>query len=331
MKKIIVNASGAKVGGARTIVETFIQWVELNDFNNKYIFIVGFDIKSESENIEIIKLKTNGWFSVFFAVFGILYYSIIYRTNIIFSFMNLNVCLPFFNRITYFHQAKFFEEKNFRFMIYKFFLLIEAKSVFICQNKIIKSNLEKFFDFSVKTKVVDLWPGVKIPRERVEPEWFNDFYDSKNIIALCPYTDVRMSHKGFEEVYKAYDFFKNNNIKVLVTSDKHSYSNNDVFYFCGNCSYSELHFLYSQSNLIIFNSLFETVGLPIFEAQYYGLPVVLSNVDYVRNLRNKFNDLNLIVLESKEVKFNLEKIKNIKIPSNHSCFTGEWDQIQAFF
>ena len=37
MKKILVNASGAKLGGARTIVETFIRWIELNDSINKYI------------------------------------------------------------------------------------------------------------------------------------------------------------------------------------------------------------------------------------------------------------------------------------------------------
>lgn len=331
MKKILVNASGAKLGGARTIVETFIRWVELNDSHNKYIFIIGFDLKSNSNNIEIVKLKTDGMFSVFFAVFGIFYYSLVYRTNIIFSFMNLNICLPFFKKITYFHQAKFFSEKSFRFFIYKFFLFFQKKSIFICQNNIIKNNLEEFFNYNKKTKVIDLWPGVYIPSERTEPKWFNDFNISGKILALCPYTDVRMSHKRFEDIYTSYDFFKKNNIKILVTSEKYNYSDDDVFFFCGNCNYSELHFLYNKADLIIFNSLFETVGLPIFEAQYYGLPVVLNNVDYVKNLCNKFENLNFIILESKEVRFSLEQVKNRKIPSNHICFTGEWDQIQAFF
>lgn len=331
MKKILVNASGAKLGGARTIVETFIRWIELNDSVNKYIIIVGFDFKSSSNNIEIIKLKTDGIFSVFFAVFGIFYYALKYKTNIIFSFMNLNICLPFFKRITYFHQAKFFSEKSLRFLIYKFFLFFQKKSTFICQNEIIKNNLENFFHYSQKTNVVNLWPGVYIPSEKQEPRWFNEFYNSSKRFALCPYTDVRMSHKGFDDIYKSYDFFKENNIRVLVTSEKYNYLDNDVFFFCGNCSYSELHFLYSRADLILFNSLFETVGLPIFEAQYYGLPVILSNVDYVKNLSKKFENLNFIILESKEITFNLEQMKKIKIPLNHICFTGEWDQIQAFF
>lgn len=332
MKTILVNASGAKLGGARTIVESYIKWIEKNDFLNQYVFIVGCDISTTAKNIHIVYLKTDGVGSVFFATLGILYYCIIFRTNIVFSFMNLNIVFPFFKKITYFHQAKFFSEKSLRFLIYKFFLFFQSKSVFICQNSKIKEQLKVFYKNNIKTKVVNLWPGVLIPNEVIKPNWFNDFSNkSGGKIALCPYADIRMKHKAFDLIYDSYDFLKKNNIKVIVTSDNFTYQNNDVFYFVGVCSYSELHFLYKNVDVVLFPSLFETVGLPIFEAQYYGLPVVLSRVDYVENLSNKFKYLNFVYLDPNTFNFDINLLEKKYIPLDHVCFSGNWDQIQQFF
>lgn len=330
MKKIIVNASGAKVGGAKTIVQTFVRWIELNDSINQYIIIVGFDLETKAKNINIIKFSTSGFFSLLFSVFGVIYFALVNRTNIILSFMNLNVVFPFFKRITYFHQAKFFEEKNLRFLIYRFFMFFQKNSTFICQNDTIKKKLEILFHNNKKTNVINLWPGVYIPINKILPNWFEKLDISEKVIGLCPYSDVRMSHKGFEDIYKSYEFFKNNNIIILVTSDKYHYIENDVFLFCGNCTSEQLHYLYERVDFVIFNSNFETVGLPIFEAQYYSTPVVLKNADYVKDIVKKFENMNFILLDSENIEFKLTSLKRKKIPSNHTCFSGEWNKIQEF-
>lgn len=328
---ILVNASGAKIGGARTIVESYAKWIENNDFSNQYIFIVGFNLKTVANNIRVINLKTEGFASVFFAVFAIIYYCIIFRTNIVFSFMNLNIIFPFFKKITYFHQAKFFSEKSLRFFIYRFFLFFQKKSIFICQNYQIKEELELFYKKNKTTQVFDLWPGIFIPKNLSKPNWFESTVKSANKIALCPYADIRMTHKAFNRVYNSYDFFKKNNIKVIVTSASFDYQDNDVFYFSGNCNYSELHFLYKNVDIVLFPSLFETVGLPIFEAQYYGLPVVLSDVPYVKTLSKKFMDLNFLIMSDEKINFDINALTRKNIPAAHICFKGEWDQIQKFF
>lgn len=328
---IIVNASGAKIGGARTIVESYAKWIENNDSSNQYFFIVGFDLVVKANNIKVVNLKTKGLESVFFAVIGILYYCIIFRANTVFSFMNVNTVFPFIKRVTYFHQAKFFSEKSFRFLTYRLFLSLQKKSTFICQNSEIKRQLKAFYRHSKITKIIDLWPGIFVPDTLSKPKWYDDAIKSSTKIALCPYADIRMKHKAFNVIYNSYDFFKERNIKVIITSSCFNYQNNDVFYFSGNCDYSELHFLYNNVDMILFPSFFETVGLPIFEAQYYGLPVILSDVPYVKTLIKKFPDLNLFINDSNIIYFNINQINRKKIPSTHACFTGEWAQIQNFF
>ena len=42
--------------------------------------------------------------------------------------------------------------------------------------------------------------------------------------------------------------------------------------------------LYKQSTALIFPSIFESYGLPLVEANHYKLPVIASELDYVRDI-----------------------------------------------
>jgi len=42
--------------------------------------------------------------------------------------------------------------------------------------------------------------------------------------------------------------------------------------------------LYSNSSALIFPSLFESYGLPLVEAKQYGIPIIASELDYVRDI-----------------------------------------------
>jgi glycosyltransferase involved in cell wall biosynthesis len=59
----------------------------------------------------------------------------------------------------------------------------------------------------------------------------------------------------------------------------------------GNVSSKDLEVFYKKSSALIFPSLFESFGLPLLEASQFGLSVIASELDYVR-------DLNCTVKES---------------------------------
>lgn len=71
MKRIIVNASGAKHGGAKTIVESYCRWLEKNNTDYEYIFIVGFNLITTNKNIKVINFSTTGLSSLIFSSIGV--------------------------------------------------------------------------------------------------------------------------------------------------------------------------------------------------------------------------------------------------------------------
>lgn len=52
----------------------------------------------------------------------------------------------------------------------------------------------------------------------------------------------------------------------------------------GNSSRNEVECFYSQSSALIFPSTFESFGLPLVEARQAGLPILASELDYVRDV-----------------------------------------------
>ena len=52
----------------------------------------------------------------------------------------------------------------------------------------------------------------------------------------------------------------------------------------GSLSYEQIGRLYSQSGALIYPSTFESFGLPLIEARQAGLPVLASELDYVRDV-----------------------------------------------
>lgn len=322
-----MNASGAKHGGARIIVESYCRWLEENDYDNDYIFIVGFKLITTSERIKVINYSTDGLPSVLFSTIGIVGLCALYRTNTVISFMNLNLILPFFNKTTYFHQSLFFTKKSLKFKIYGLLLKLQKNSTFICQNIDVKEGLSKYLGYHRGLKIFDAWPGIYIPNSTQKPKWFDDVIDANKIIALCPYSDIRMPYKNFEKLYEAYDFFKENNIQVIVTSKSYEYDSNDVFSFVSNCKSSEMHYLYQKVDCVLFISDYETVGLPIIESQYYGVPVVVRNVPFIKNIENRFPLLNLIVCNDFNFNFDISTLTNIQPKKDDICFIGEWNVV----
>ena len=57
-------------------------------------------------------------------------------------------------------------------------------------------------------------------------------------------------------------------------------------------TFEEINDLYSVSRALIFPSLNESFGLPLLEAQYLGIPIIASELDYVREVVDPIETFN---------------------------------------
>ena len=103
-------------------------------------------------------------------------------------------------------------------------------------------------------------------------------------------------HKNHKNLIEAWCLLSEENIypKLVLTIDKNTslyssilekaekYSLNiDIL---PNLERKKLLCLYKQSSVLIFPSLFESYGLPLVEANHYNIPVIASELDFVRDI-----------------------------------------------
>jgi glycosyltransferase involved in cell wall biosynthesis len=77
---------------------------------------------------------------------------------------------------------------------------------------------------------------------------------------------------------------KLNNLLFIFVGSFDNFLNLKNLIIKPNVSDLELEELYKTSDLLLFPSLTEGFGLPILEAQYFGLPVITSNKEPMRSV-----------------------------------------------
>ncbi|MEY4495576.1 MAG: hypothetical protein RL744_640 [Pseudomonadota bacterium] len=88
----------------------------------------------------------------------------------------------------------------------------------------------------------------------------------------------------------------------------------------GNLDTHGLHALYDQVDALIFASYFESFGLPLVEAQAFGLPILASELDFVRDVvspAETFDPMSKVSISRAVMRFMgnvvlIEKIRNGK-------------------
>lgn len=280
MRKILVNAVSAKVGGARTVVENFALDASLHK-DIEFIFLCGFEKPNNvGENINWIYKPKSGLSALVFTFFFSIYFYIKYNCDAIISFNNVNSIFPV-KKITYFHQFKVFDSKckDIKVFVYKLYYFLFCSDVVVLQTKYVKSLFEsKFKNYIGRTEIV--WPGVD--------ELFileQDYGVRKCNTVLVPYTDITSKHKNFLFVEEF--ALKNPQVKVLVTAE--GVSNIFNIEFIGIRNKNELKELYASSKFVLFPSLIETIGLPIFESLLSKTCVISCKADYIDSHKEEYS------------------------------------------
>lgn len=105
-------------------------------------------------------------------------------------------------------------------------------------------------------------------------------------------------HKNHKKLIRAWGLLAKENIKpkLFLTIDKYEFPdlcswidketalNNLNIINLGCLPLQKIKQLYTEVDALIYPSLFESFGLPLLEAQQYKLPILASELDYVRDL-----------------------------------------------
>ncbi|MFT8316565.1 MAG: glycosyltransferase family 1 protein, partial [Clostridium sp.] len=95
--------------------------------------------------------------------------------------------------------------------------------------------------------------------------------------------------KNIDGLIKAFNMIKNKVNCNLIIAGKNGWMYEDIFklvetldlknkiFFTGSINDDELKFLYKNSKLFVYPSLYEGFGLPPLEAMSYGIPCIVSN------------------------------------------------------
>ena len=177
-----------------------------------------------------------------------------------------------------------------QFYFSRFKLFYNSNIIFTNSNTT-KLDLIKYIGID-KRKLINLNGGSVNHEICQKPKFLDD-----NLVYIL-FPTGEMIHKNNEVVVEGFEKFNqinNNKFKLIITSF-FSQANKDKLLkiskniiFSGNVLEPELAYLYKNSRLIIFGSLYEGLGLPVLDAVYYNKPIVLSDISAFREIDNKQN------------------------------------------
>jgi hypothetical protein len=294
MKKILVNAASCKLGGARQIAE---QFVRQNSDKYQLIVLAPRELNLELPSSQRINFETKGIGTLFFSLFGIIYYVMKFKPHSIISFSNINIFLPLVKRYTYFHNIKILTNSALKYKIFRLVinLFLLKKNTFIFQTSYVDTKFREFYP-TIHSQIS--WPGVSSP-----PQFCSSFkkISSKGYKAIIPYAYVNLPQKNFD-FFQKFDWSKIKNLSeiLVVTNSMLSAPFNNV----GSQSREGMNKLYESCDLLLVSSLEETVCLPIFEFACTGKPVLVLNAGYTCGLRNDL-DLPKNIIFFDEVNFDV--------------------------
>jgi len=318
-KTIFINDTAATEGGALAILKQFLDSINLYS-QKDYLYYVFCSLKElkqyENDQIKIItEIKGKKWLErIKWDLFGLKNWSKKHnlKADLIISFQNTG-CHYFqeIPQIIYLHQAiSFYEEIKWNFFkkeerIYWFYQNIYPKIIFyslpknyllVVQSKAMKERVQKQFRLE-ENKIMVIRPSFEnIDFNKVSPFNFNDekfhiFYPATSFI-----------YKNHEVIIKALRYIKDkepnifSNLVVHFTFDNQGQRNSELIQLMnqlkvnsaikleGKLPYDKVLSFYRSCDLVVFPSYIETFGLPLIEAANFGLPLLVSDLDFSREV-----------------------------------------------
>lgn len=289
-----MNAVSAKHGGARTILESFVNACEAYS-HHEFRILAGCEApRNLPANVTWEMRPKSGVAAMMFTLFGVLLVYLKMRADYLISFNNINCALISSHRkSTYFHQLKALDPSlsEAKLWMIRLYLRYSSEPV-VVQSPEVARLIGRMFSQNSR-EVLIVWPGIALPHlTSCDPEAFQIF---------VPVASPQSPHKNFlfvESLAKKLG----SEWKISVTAPPGlvqldpDCTNID---FIGTCSREDMFVHYQRSTICVLASTHETVGLPIFEALAVGTPVLTYDAPYIRGFKKSFGiDSGLIIARS---------------------------------
>ena len=329
-KTVFVNATATTEGGTLTILRQFLEGIATYSNKNIYYYIFcSLDELGlyESENIKIVNnIKGKKWLDrIKWDLFVLKKWSKKkdIRADLIISFQNTGVrYYKDIKQLIYLHQSIPFAEdinwdffnKNERILwfyknIYKKIIKYSMKdnSYIVVQTEWMRNAVIKQFNWNPK-KISVIKPDLKnisteeIPKINFKDDKFHIFFPANTTV-----------YKNHELIINALKYIKDykseiyNNLITHFTFDRNLSKNrntvlinliknlqvNGHIKFEGKMSYERVLSFYKSCDLMLFPSYIESFPLPLIEAASFGLPILVADLPYARE----------VMVDYEEVKF----------------------------
>lgn len=356
MKAIIVNSTFATKGGAKTILNQFIENAN-KYYNGKLPMIIfapnNFEAKV-SNNIIVKNINSKSWIKrLYWEVFGLQAW--LSRENLDpVLFISLQNNGLFWKRkikdikqIIYFHQPIPFDNdihwnllkrSELKMWIYKYIypLFIRAsvrkkKDIFIVQTSWIMNEMKRhpiFKDFDIQIYKPD------IPRYKFDKTFLKEEKDK--YVLFYPAFDYKYkNHILLIDLLKEIEKKKNklcNKIKFVITLGESTTLFDIVkenafepyFDFVGSLTSEEVYKTYCQADALIFPSRLETFGLPLLEAAETGLQILSIDKPYAREVLAGYKGA--MFAEANNIDDWVNKLEAMfNIPKRYETFLPKYD------
>lgn len=319
MKKIIfVNATSATNGGTLTILNQFIEQINLNKDINKvyYIFVPKQYEDISNKFIKIIHVKAKKYIDrIKWDIYLLKKWSKNnnLKPDLIISLQNTGVYFNNINQIIYLHQALPYSKESswslfkkderkmwFYKNIYKIWinLTIKKSHKVVVQAEWMKNEIIKH-GYLEKNLIISKPSMTKINTDKIKPINLGKKY------FFYPAADYK--YKNHEVLIKAIDLLEKTKknleeFKIIFTLTENSYIYSIIkkrkleryFLFIGNIKYDEVLSYYKGCQAVVFPSYIESFGLPLIEAQSFRKKIIAADCEYSREVLNGYDNVEFI-------------------------------------
>ena len=307
---IFVNSTAATSGGALTVLLQFLDGISKYDQDNLYyIFCTAPEVAGyEGANIKIIpEIYKRKWIGrILWDNFGLESWMKKQgiKPDLIISMQNTGVRLGRkIKQIIYYHQSlpmynyqwsPLKKEERILWLyknVYPWFvkkhffpddiLVVQADWMKEAAHRVL--NIDRKNIAVIRTTVQIKDAGEGLTGKRKEEGTFKFIYPATNMIYKnhkIIYRTMEIIRQRRNEIFNNLRFYSTLNPENVPQEYKTALEVN--IEFMENLKYEDLLALYPDMDLMVFPSYLETVGLPLLEAEYFGLPIIASDLPYAR-------------------------------------------------
>ena len=318
--KVLINAISAKMGGAKTMIISFLENIEEND-GNEYLFLCQQAIFEKKlfikKNVKIIETNSGNinhirrffWYQINLPKFV--------RTNKFDYMINLTNYGPVdagCKEILLLHNSKHVskeikESLNFKNRVKLFFqdivfkLSLKGATKLVVQTDYMKRRVNEKFGYpEEKIYIIPSTPRMIIDNldEKLENEIQKFIGNEENVISNIT---LYAAHKNLELLLYAIKYIKDNSdckVKLIITIDPTCGTGTkrlinmiselgiqNYVFSVGEVNNNNINQIFRRSKIFVFPSYAESFGIPFVEAMKFGLPIIAADLGFSHDVCDK--------------------------------------------